>query len=250
MKISGIYGIKNKISNKWYVGSSQDIEARWKVHIKQLKTMKHNNPKLSRAWAKYDEDSWEWIILEKITDLKDLVSQEQKWIDDLNSYNNGYNAIPIAGRGFYGVERTPEEKAIISAKCVATRKANNSYKHTEETKKKISEKQRGIKKGPMSEEQKKLIAKRRKETMTEEEKKACGDRARGRVYTREQLKNFSESHKGYKAPESQKKAISRALKGKPKSKEHIRNMLLTRKKNGIRKVSKKACEKYDIPYEE
>ncbi len=38
MKKMGIYKIKNKYNNKEYIGSSIDIEKRWKRHLNDLKS--------------------------------------------------------------------------------------------------------------------------------------------------------------------------------------------------------------------
>lgn len=47
----GIYGLKNKINNKWYVGQSAvSIEGRWGEY-KRLQC--HNQPKLLNALIKY-----------------------------------------------------------------------------------------------------------------------------------------------------------------------------------------------------
>jgi group I intron endonuclease len=245
MKIIGVYGIYNRDSKKWYVGSSVRVGERWRTHLSQLRQGKHNGVKLQRAWNKYGEDVWDWIKLEIVSDVSILLDREQHWLDKLDSYTNGYNSMRFVDKSFLGIKQSPE----TITKRITTRRANDSYWHTEETKRKISETQRGVKKGPMSDEQKKKIAKTRKETMSDEEKKACGDRARGRIYTPEQLKNFSEAHKGYVHPQSQKDAISKAMKGRKKSKEHIRAGLITRREKGV-KLSKKACIKYDIPFED
>jgi len=37
MKIAGIYCITNKINGKQYIGSSIDLNARWKKHLSSLR---------------------------------------------------------------------------------------------------------------------------------------------------------------------------------------------------------------------
>ena len=64
--VAGIYGIRNSISGKWYVGSSINIQRRWKKHIQRLRTNKHENIKLQRAWNKYGENAWEWVIFQHL----------------------------------------------------------------------------------------------------------------------------------------------------------------------------------------
>src|ERR1035437_367642 len=42
-KISGIYKIINKVNNKYYVGSSNDVKKRWREHRGELKKKIHVN---------------------------------------------------------------------------------------------------------------------------------------------------------------------------------------------------------------
>ena len=68
MKISGIYKIINKINGKYYVGSSVNIKDypnnRWSRHIADLNANRHHNDYLQRAWNKYGQDAFEFIIIE------------------------------------------------------------------------------------------------------------------------------------------------------------------------------------------
>ena len=246
MKIIGVYGIFNTKSNKWYVGSSVNIARRKATHLRDLRKRVHNGVKLLRAWEKYEEEVWTWHILEVVEDKKLLIDREQYWVDKLNSFNDGYNSLPFAGKSMLGIKQSPES----IAKRVATRKANGGFVVTEEMRVRIGNTQRGKKKGPMSEEQKRLISKIRKERMTDEEKKACGDRARGRVHTPEQREQNRESHLGLKMSEETKEKMSKAAKGVAKNPESIRKMLLVKMEKGGIKLSKKTCEKYGIPFSE
>lgn len=85
----GIYQIKNQINNKIYIGSSKNIENRWKQHIKSLNKEKHYNKYLQRAWNKYNYNNFEFIILEECLE-SELFIKEKIWIDKLNpEYNIG-----------------------------------------------------------------------------------------------------------------------------------------------------------------
>lgn len=98
--MTGIYCIRNTIDNKVYVGSSCDIENRWKNHIWLLKNGFHHSSHLQNAWNKYDSNSFSFEILEELSDNKEvLISREQYWIDKFASYNpeNGYNIMQRAG---------------------------------------------------------------------------------------------------------------------------------------------------------
>ena len=106
-----IYGIKNKESSKYYVGGTINFSQRKSSHLNKLNKNKHHSRKMQRAWDKYGKDSFEFIVLEKVKDVDKLTDTEQKWIDSLDSYHNGYNGQSLAGwypiaekNGMYGKE--------------------------------------------------------------------------------------------------------------------------------------------------
>jgi group I intron endonuclease len=87
---SGIYQIRNLINNKLYIGSSQVISKRWELHKCSLKTNKHHNIHLQRAYNKYGKDNFVFEILEHIDDINNLYPKEQYYIDLLKpEYNIG-----------------------------------------------------------------------------------------------------------------------------------------------------------------
>jgi group I intron endonuclease len=71
-KVVGIYCIKNVISGRMYIGSSINIESRWKHHRYQLNTNRHDNHYLQNSWNKHGEGSFEFSILEVIDLTKKL----------------------------------------------------------------------------------------------------------------------------------------------------------------------------------
>ena len=195
MRTVGVYGIRNTITGKYYVGGSVDIKRRWATHRKELTLGTHTGVKLLRAWQKYGPNTWEWVVLEECQpDKRLLLEREQHWIDTLLSYEDGYNSLPKVGQGTRGRKQTPEE----IAKRVATRLAHGSYYHTEETKKLIGDIQRGKKRGPMSEAQKQKISEAHlNNPMSESERKRISKMAKERVYTDEIRANISKAHLGY-----------------------------------------------------
>ena len=100
-KISGIYKIVNKLNGKYYVGSSKDIcgkKGRWYNHKTDLIKNNHYNTYLQRAWNKYGESSFNFIIVEEINE-KDLLLIEQKYLDIAKTEKDKcYNLSFIAGR--------------------------------------------------------------------------------------------------------------------------------------------------------
>lgn len=107
MKI-GIYKIINIKNNKFYIGSSKNLEKRWKIHLSNLKRNKHVNCILQRAWNKYGEDSFIFQIVEDCS-VEKLFEREQYYIDELKpKYNIGLNAF-----GGDNLTNNPNRKNII-----------------------------------------------------------------------------------------------------------------------------------------
>ena len=193
MKITGIYGIYNFISHKWYIGQSINIKDRWSRHIRSLNNGKSSN-KLQRAWNKYGEENFEFMIIEEC--LKEqLNARETFWFEYYDSIRNGYNTTS-----------DPENK--------------NGYKHSEETKKKISECKRGLK---HSKETREKISENNKGKrsgirITEETRKKLKESHIGKKggvgfrHSKEQKKIWSESRKGSKVPQERREKISKSMR--------------------------------------
>lgn len=128
----GIYEIVNKIDGKRYVGSSIDIDRRWRDHRRYLNKGCHNSIYLQRAWDKYGYEQFEFVLIEKCEKIV-LTEREQYFLDTLNPE---YNLCKVAGKA-------PSTKGInIGSKSIETRQklreANLGKKLSEETKKKMS----------------------------------------------------------------------------------------------------------------
>lgn len=134
-KRTGIYKIKNIITEKVYVGSAIDIDNRWRKHKQMINEGDHHSIKLQNSVNKHGIDKFVFEIVEECK-KELLIEREQYWIDTLDSYQNGYNSRPIANSNL-GI-RLPiseETKRKIGLK-------SKGRKHTEETKKKIKEKRK------------------------------------------------------------------------------------------------------------
>ena len=59
----GIYEIRNKQTNKTYVGFSNNITNRWRQHRGMLVRNKHKNPKLQRDWNKWGHWNFDWSVI-------------------------------------------------------------------------------------------------------------------------------------------------------------------------------------------
>ncbi len=148
----GIYMIKNKVNGKIYIGQSIQLNKRWNEHIKALKANSVKcNPILLNEWNKYDEESFEFIVLEECG-FDELTEKEKFYMEAYQSLdrNFGYNIREAGNQG-----TLPEYlKKQISEKVKLDRLMhpekysgeNNGFygkQHSEETIKKMSE----IKKG-------------------------------------------------------------------------------------------------------
>lgn len=102
---SGIYKIT--INNKVYVGLSQDIEKRMGVHKALLRNNRHQNIHLQNAYNKHK--SFVWEVLEECDEW--LGEKEIMWIENLDTYKNGYNL----NEGGDHPNHTEESKRKLSA---------------------------------------------------------------------------------------------------------------------------------------
>lgn len=111
---SGIYQISCKNSNEFYIGSAKDLNHRWNTHLYCLKNNKHHNIILQRKFNKYGENNFEFKILSKVP-KEYLIKLEQWFLDNLKPSIN-----------IYKVAYSPI-----------------GFKHSEETKRKLSEQKKG-----------------------------------------------------------------------------------------------------------
>lgn len=111
---SGIYRITHTATGMGYIGSTGDRKKRWTEHLRRLRVGNHHARRLQYAWNKHGEAAFVFEVLELVDDLAKLIEREQAWIDQLQACKLGYNASPTAGspRGF---KHTAETKAKVSA---------------------------------------------------------------------------------------------------------------------------------------
>lgn len=99
--IVGIYKITCELdSNKVYVGSSESLHNRFKSHKSALKSEKHSNYRLQKAFNIFGLNSFKFEIIEECNPSI-LLEREKFWIDYYQSYipSEGYNLMknPIQG---------------------------------------------------------------------------------------------------------------------------------------------------------
>jgi group I intron endonuclease len=94
MKISGIYKIQSKKKPKrFYIGSSYNIQRRWKDHIRYFERGTHHSKKFQQHFDKYGIEDLEFSVIIGCP-KEELIEQEQFFLDALKPY---FNVNPKAG---------------------------------------------------------------------------------------------------------------------------------------------------------
>lgn len=111
VKTTGIYKIINATTKKIYIGSSIDIENRWRQHKFQLSKNKHHNSHLQNSWKMHGSEVFVIEIIEICDPIKEiLLEREQYYIDTLKPE---YNICPKAGSRL-GSKASEETKKKMS----------------------------------------------------------------------------------------------------------------------------------------
>lgn len=170
MKILGIYKIQSKIKpHKFYIGSSINVQYRWYKHLELLRSNKHHSRKLQFHYNKYGEDDLVFIVIEPC--LPDFLAlREQYYLDNLKPFFN----------------------------CSPSAESPRGIKRSDETKRRMSIAQKGLKRKPASKETKLKLSIYHKNNPT-----------------KSQFKKGHRSHtEGKPLPDQVKEKISKSLLGK------------------------------------
>jgi len=171
-KTSCIYKITCLKNNKFYIGSSTDINTRLDTHKRLLRKNKHSNPHLQNAWNKYGEQNFKYEIIETIHDINQLLIREKWWIDNTECYK---------GEIGFNVSRDP----------VANMRGR---KHSLKTRQKLSLSHKGIK---LSQEHKNNISSSNTgRKVSESTRQKIGLAQKGKKISKKQRENMSSSHMG------------------------------------------------------
>lgn len=155
----GIYGIRNKLNGKVYVGKTQmNFGDRRDCHFATLRGGYHINPHLQKAWDKYGEENFEFVVLRDCTDwcsADELNKLEQVYIKQYMDAGLAYN-IGVGGDGGTNLGRHLSD-ATKKKIGEANRINMLGKKASDETKQKMSETQKK-RYAEMSEERRAEIA--------------------------------------------------------------------------------------------
>lgn len=121
----GIYAIVNDVTSTRYVGSSVDIDNRWRGHITDLRRNKHHCVYLQRAWDKYGQDAFSFIVLQEVTERAELLTTEQTYLDnEKNKYN--INVLASCPNPWKGKTLSQDHKLKIAASHVGIKHSAES----------------------------------------------------------------------------------------------------------------------------
>lgn len=155
MKSNEVYKITNKLTNKVYIGiTNQGSGARYRHHWYESR-IGEPSP-IHRSMAKYGEENFTLEIIDFADTYDELKEKEKYWIKWYNSTDRsiGYN-LTEGGDGTFGRIHSEETKEKIRQKALG-RKAS------EETKRRMSE----SKKGKCSDKQKEHLSKLQEQCKT------------------------------------------------------------------------------------
>lgn len=108
-----IYKIWNEINDKVYIGQTTcSLQKRWKEHIYASRNEKYRIQHIYRAMRKYGEQYFHIEELEHC-DNEFLNEREVYWIEQFDSYYNGYN-MTLGGANPFSVKNILTDKQIQS----------------------------------------------------------------------------------------------------------------------------------------
>ena len=198
-----IYLRTNKVNGKKYVGQAIDLKARQR-NWKCLKSP-YAGILINRAREKYGLYAFDFEILKECPD-DELNQWEMYYIKELNTkVPNGYN-LTDGGDGKLGCPFSEETKKKMS-------ESQKGKKRSEETKMRISEARKGI---IFSEETKRKMSEKKKGNKRSEEWcEMISKIMKGKKRSEETKRKLSELKKGTKLSEETKRKISERKKGVP-----------------------------------
>lgn len=151
-----IYRITNRVNGKVYVGQTRVPKRRWTDH--QYAAKKNVDTYFYSAVRKYGASNFEYEIVEVCT-LAQADDREMYWIRRLRATDKRYGYNTSIG-GTSGNNSTSQEvrdkisrakKGVSAGPCPPERAENirraklaSGYKHTEETRQKISDRRKGV----------------------------------------------------------------------------------------------------------
>ena len=108
-----IYGWYNTLTDMWYVGQTIHPLSRFKRHIDWAINKKDNN-KFHNALRKYGLKNWVYCVLEENILRENLNMKEMDWIEEFDSFYDGYN---MSAGGGQNTKFSEETRRKLSESC-------------------------------------------------------------------------------------------------------------------------------------
>jgi len=148
MKKFEIYGIiykaTNKVNGKSYIGQTiNPLKERIFKHIDDILNSRYNSY-FHRAIRKYGKENFDWKIIAECDSLEELNKIEIEMIEKHNTFEDGYN-LTKGGEGKVGCKHTEASKRKMSESSKGGKNGMYGKHHSEETKKKLSKSHKGEK---------------------------------------------------------------------------------------------------------
>ena len=219
-----IYCITNTINGKVYVGfTTKTLDERWKKHLQDARRKDSNGEYLhshhfSRAIRKYEASVWKCEVLVEESDVCWAQNVTEgfliQYFDSANP-EKGYNST-LGGEGGIPNEETRRK---ISEAQKGEKSPNWGKKLSEEHRRKLSEANKGKK---LSEERRRKLSEAKKgKKLSEEHCRKMSEANKGekspnwgKKLSEEHRRKLSEANKGKKLSEERRRKISEAMKGK------------------------------------
>lgn len=142
-----IYQITNMLTGDFYIGSAQSFARREWQHRYDLKRGKHKNPHMQASWNKYGEEAFVFEILEEHPDGADILDVENTYLHRVVGQENCFNVNKDAKQSRLGQKHTEKTKKLISQKLTGLLAGENHYRFgqtvSDEVRAKISATQSG-----------------------------------------------------------------------------------------------------------
>lgn len=190
----GIYGIRNKVNGKIYIGKTvNNFGDRWDCHKAQLRGGYNGNHSLQNDWNEYGEDNFEFIIIFDCVNGETLEAVNKLEIETIRDYRNlglTYNIQEGGDTGFHGLHLSEETKRKIGEK---NRINMLGRKASDETKLKQSKSRKKFYESWTDEERKaygKKISERTKGVPKPKLKESMKNNKNGAKYTVEQVREI------------------------------------------------------------
>ncbi len=157
-----VYCIQNKVNGKRYIGKSIDPSGRWGHHVWLSKHPQHKQfGHLHAAIAKYGVDSFTFHVIEVCATEQNAFDGERFWISYYETLDplHGYNK---QDGGLGGFAWSPEMRERMSEVRKGAANGMFSKKHSDESRRRMSEALTGKTYPPRSDEHKRAISEARR----------------------------------------------------------------------------------------